>query len=206
MTLYTLKGFSSWEENIKRSRFLALADTVQSPEQALAFIEEHSVPDATHNCWAYQIGDEYRFSDDGEPGGTAGRPILQAIQGQQCDQVVVLVIRWFGGTKLGTGGLVRAYGGCAAQCLRLADKKRIVDEVLVRCVCPFADMARVQSRFSQYHIRVAEEAFDAEGVTWNLRLPTHMYDEFQEQFMNQTRGQGECRIVDSEGDAGRDQA
>src|SRR5690625_4405222 len=133
MTLYTLKGPAQWEENIRRSRFLALADSVQTPEQAMAFIEAHSVPDATHNCWAYLIGDEYRFSDDGEPGGTAGRPILQAIQGQQCDQTVVLVIRWFGGTKLGTGGLVRAYGGCAAQCLRLADKTELVERCLIRC-------------------------------------------------------------------------
>ena len=57
MTLYTLKGLSSWEETIKRSRFLAVADTVNTAEQALEFIEAHSVPDATHNCWAYQIGD-----------------------------------------------------------------------------------------------------------------------------------------------------
>lgn len=199
MTLYTLTGFSSWEESIRRSRFLALADTVQTPEQALAFIDANSVPEATHNCWAYQIGDEYRFSDDGEPGGTAGRPILQAIQGQQCDRVAVLVIRWFGGTKLGTGGLMRAYGGCAAQCLRLAAKLPIVDEVVVRCVCPFPDMALVQSRFVQYNIAISNENFDAEGVTWMLRLPADAYQEYREQFMNLTRGQGECSIVDIDG-------
>lgn len=203
MTLYTLKGFSSREETIKRSRFLALADTVRTPEEALAFIEAHAVPDATHNCWAYQIGDEYRFSDDGEPGGTAGRPILQAIQGQQCDRVVVLVVRWFGGTKLGTGGLIRAYGGCAAQCLRLADKEKIVDEVRVVCVCPFSDMARVQSRFSQYQVTVVDEAFDAEGVTWTLRLPTNLYEEYRELFIDQTRGQGDCSIIEN-GNSGAD--
>lgn len=199
MNLYTLKGFSKWEETVRRSRFLALADTVQTPEQALAFVDAHGVPDATHNCWAYQIGQEYRFSDDGEPGGTAGRPILQAIQGQQCDRVVVLVVRWFGGTKLGTGGLIRAYGGCAAQCLRVADKVPIVDEVLVRCVCPFPDMAVVQSRFAQYNITVADETFDENGVIWMLRLPATLYDEYREQFMNLTRGQGECNVNDSEG-------
>lgn len=198
MTLYTLTGFSSWEENIKRSRFLALADVVQSPEQALAFIDAHSVADATHNCWAYQIGDEYRFSDDGEPGGTAGRPILQAIQGQECDRVVVLVIRWFGGTKLGTGGLVRAYGGCAAQCLRLADKTPIVAEVVVRCSCVFSDLALVQSRFGHYQIRISDETFGADGVTWTLHMPADHYDDFKTQFMNQTRGQGDCSIVRAE--------
>lgn len=196
MSLYTLKGFSSWEETIKRSRFLVLADTVQTPEQALAFIDAHGVPDATHNCWAYQIGDQYRFSDDGEPGGTAGRPILQAIQGQECDRVVVLVVRWFGGTKLGTGGLIRAYGGCAAQCLRLADKSEIVEEVFIRCFCPFTDMARVQSRFSHYRITVTNEDFGAEGVNWTLRLPTQLYPEYKDLFIDQTSGQGDCRIIE----------
>src|SRR3546814_18000784 len=79
-----------------------------------------SVPDATHNCWAWRIGDDYRSNDDGEPAGTAGRPILAAIDGQGMDRVVVVVTRWFGGIKLGAGGLVRAYGGTAAECLRRA--------------------------------------------------------------------------------------
>lgn len=195
MSRYTLTGLSRWEETVRRSRFLALADSVQTPEQALAFIDTHSIPEATHNCWAYQINDDYRFFDDGEPGGTAGRPILQAIQGQQCDQVVVLVVRWFGGTKLGTGGLVRAYGGCAAQCLRLADKTMLVDVVNADCYCPFSDLALVQSRFQHYQITVSNEAFGAEGVTWTLAIPEHCYHEFREQFMNQTRGQGSCSVL-----------
>ncbi|HLR78871.1 MAG TPA: YigZ family protein [Burkholderiaceae bacterium] len=198
MTLFSLKSPARHEEIIKRSRFLTLADAASTPEQAMAFIQKHSVPDATHNCWAYQIGDEYRFSDDGEPAGTAGRPILQAIQGQQCDQVVVLVIRWFGGVKLGTGGLVRAYGGCAAQCLRLAAKIEIVDELAVRCHCPFSDMALVQSCFAPLRIRIENEDFDARGVNWELRVPATVYDDFHDQFMNQTRGQGSCRVLDAD--------
>lgn len=194
MSRYTLTGPASFEDTIRRSRFLALADSVQSAQQALAFIEQHSVPDATHNCWAYQIGDDYRFSDDGEPAGTAGRPILQAIQGQQCDQVVVLLVRWFGGTKLGTGGLVRAYGGAAAECLRLANKTELVDTVSVVCFCPFSDLTLVQSRFPGFQIVVQDEIFGAEGVTWTLSIPAHVFDEFREQFMNHTRGQGVCTL------------
>lgn len=194
MSRYTLKGPANWDETIRRSRFLVLASPATSPEQALAFIEANSVTDATHNCWAYQIGDEYRFFDDGEPGGTAGRPILQAIQGQQCDRVVVLVVRWFGGTKLGTGGLIRAYGGCAAQCLRQADKIKIVEQVRIKCYCPFSDLALVQSRFSAHHVRIIVEEFGADGVDWTLTLPASLYDDFMVQFMNQTRGQGVCAI------------
>ena len=198
MTVFTLKKAARLEETIKRSRFLALAEPVRTPEEAMAFIQTNSVPDATHNCWAYQIGDAYRFSDDGEPAGTAGRPILQAIQGQQCDQVVVLVIRWFGGVKLGTGGLVRAYGGCAAECLRRADKIEIIEELAVRCWCPFSEMALVQSRFTPLQVRVINEAFDAQGVQWELRMPEAVYDEFMEQFMNQTRGQGQYEVLQND--------
>lgn len=188
--LYKLDAPHSYEEDIKKSRFIAMAGPVSSPEQALEFIASHSVPSATHNCWAYRVGEAYRFNDDGEPGGTAGRPILQAIDGQQCDHVAVLVIRWFGGVKLGSGGLVRAYGGVAAQCLRLAPKTAIVPQTIVSCRCAFGDMALVQSRFAAFNAAVVEEAFDAEGVAWRLALPSEQADGFIETFINLTRGQG----------------
>src|SRR5690606_2732749 len=109
---------------------------------ALGFIEAHHAADASHHCWAYRIGNEYRYSDDGEPGGTAGRPILQAIDGQGYDRVVVLVVRWFGGIKLGTGGLIRAYGGCAANCLRAGTRIEWVPRARVRCRCTHAERSR----------------------------------------------------------------
>lgn len=197
-TSYTLTGLASYQEDIKKSRFVALADTVQDPADALRFFAEHSVVDATHNCWAYRIGSEYRFNDDGEPGGTAGRPILQAIEGQQCDRVAVLVVRWFGGIKLGPGGLIRAYGGVAAQCLRLADKLELVDEVTVDCRCSFADMAIVQSRFTQFQARIVDEAFDGEGVRWSLALPRDQQASLETAFTNLTRGKGEWAVRSSD--------
>ncbi|MGB6102623.1 MAG: YigZ family protein [Pusillimonas sp.] len=191
----TLTGLATYQEEIKKSRFIALADKVDSPAQAMDFFSAHSVADATHNCWAYRIAGEYRFNDDGEPGGTAGRPILQAIDGQQCDRVAVLVVRWFGGIKLGPGGLIRAYGGVAAQCLRLADKVELVDEVWVDCRCGFADMAIVQSRFAAFGARIGKESFDQAGVRWLLALPRGKELALAEQFSNLTRGQGEWRLV-----------
>lgn len=187
--LYTLTVQAQYEEDIKRSRFLALAAPVSSAEEALAFFSQHSVPEATHNCWAYRIADQYRFNDDGEPGGTAGRPILQAIDGQACDKVAVLVIRWFGGTKLGTGGLIRAYGGVAAQCLRLADKQEIVEEVEVRCHCPYADIDLLRSRLPQFEARVLQEEFGVEGVVWQLRVATHQQDALRSALINLSSGQ-----------------
>ncbi|KAA0910929.1 YigZ family protein [Pusillimonas sp. ANT_WB101] len=187
---YTLSAPASYEEDIKKSRFLALADAVQTPEEAMAFFAANSVADATHNCWAYRIGAEYRFNDDGEPGGTAGRPILQAIEGQQCDRVAVLVIRWFGGVKLGTGGLMRAYGGAAAQCLRLAAKTELVDEVQVSCACDFADIAIFRARLPGFDVRVLDEQFTDTGVRWVLAVPRTEAAALQALHTNLTRGKG----------------
>src|SRR5690606_5532821 len=141
----TLTGLATHQEDIRKSRFVAVAMPVKTPAQALRFFADHSVADATHNCWVYRIGDDYRFNDDGEPGGTAGRPILQAIEGQQCDQVAVLVVRWFGGILLGAGGLMRAYGGCAANALRTAEKMPLLDWIDERFVCTFSVLSTVQA-------------------------------------------------------------
>ena len=191
---YTLSTPFEYEENIKKSRFLAFAGPVQSPEEALAFFAQHHVPDATHNCWAYRIGQEYRFNDDGEPGGTAGRPILQAIDGQECDRVAVLVIRWFGGIKLGTGGLIRAYGGVAAQCLRLADRVEIVEESKLACFCPYADVALVQSRLATMGARIVEAEFDGDGANWLLAVPSASAAEVAAEIVDLTRGQARCSV------------
>jgi len=196
--LYTLDGPHSHQEEVKKSRFAALAAPVRTPQEALQFFERHADQAATHNCWAYRIGQAYRFNDDGEPGGTAGRPILQAIEGQQCDRVAVLVVRWFGGVKLGAGGLVRAYGGVAAQCLRLAAKTPLLDEVELECGCAFADMALVQSRFAAFQAQAVSENFGAQGVRWRLRLPREQADAFARQFADLTRG-GLVRVLDAEG-------
>lgn len=104
----------------KKSRFLAAAVHIDTEEEALAFIEEVRKKhyNATHNCYAYVLGENFelqRFSDDGEPGGTAGKPILDVLTGEKIHDTVIVVTRYFGGTLLGTGGLVRAYSGAAKE-------------------------------------------------------------------------------------------
>lgn len=121
MTMRTLAGPASIEIEIKRSRFIAHAARVDSLAETLDFYESIADPSATHNCWAWRLDHLYRFNDDGEPASTAGRPILSAIEGKGLDHVMVVVTRHFGGTKLGVGGLVRAYSGSAAKCLDRAD-------------------------------------------------------------------------------------
>ena len=104
------------ELEVKKSRFVCHVAPARSPEAALAFIAAHRDAAARHNCWAYACGLHFRASDDGEPGGTAGRPILAAIEGAALDHVVVLVVRFFGGVKLGAGGLTRGARAQRAAC------------------------------------------------------------------------------------------
>jgi len=194
---YVLIGENTYEEEIKKSRFIAIAKAVDTAEQALSFFAQRSIAEARHNCWAFKIGDTYRFFDDGEPGGTAGRPILQAIEGQDCDFVAVLVIRWFGGIKLGTGGLARAYGGVAAECLRTAQKRKYVPTIAVTAFCPYAEIERLKARFDEWRVQVNNEDFGAEGVHWQLRLPQAQLDDFSALVQNMTSGQGWVDTPDS---------
>lgn len=194
--LSTLTQPCRHQEEIKKSRFLALAAPVESAAQALAFLREVSDPTATHNCWAYRIGQDYRFNDDGEPGGTAGRPILQAIEGQAMDRVVVLVTRWFGGIKLGAGGLVRAYGGTAAECLRRAERVTIVAMARLGLRCDFAELALFKARLKDLHAVIESEQFDADGVALQLQLPESGVDELALLVRDLTRGRSEAHRLD----------
>jgi uncharacterized YigZ family protein len=195
-TSYTLAQPCRHQEEIKKSRFLALAAPVNSGEQALAFVHEVSDPAATHNCWAYRIGQDYRFNDDGEPGGTAGRPILQAIEGQGMDRVVAVVTRWYGGIKLGAGGLVRAYGGTAAECLRRAERLPIVAMARLAVHCEFAVLALLKARLKDWQAEVASETFVIDGVELELQLPQSRVLEAQARIVDLSRGRSQAKRLD----------
>jgi uncharacterized YigZ family protein len=170
--MFTLTQPETFAQDIKKSRFLAAAGPVADEAAAKAFIAARSDAGANHNCWAWRIGQSYRFSDDGEPSGTAGKPILQALDGQALDHVAVVVTRWFGGILLGSGGLVRAYGGTAAACLRLAARTEIVVSVEAKITCGFADLAIVQARLAaQPGVRTITETFTATGAELVVALP-----------------------------------
>jgi uncharacterized YigZ family protein len=172
---------------VKHSRFIVQAAPVTSPDAALAFLAEVADAAATHNCWAYRIGSLYRFSDDGEPAGTAGRPILAAIDGQGYDQVMAVVIRWYGGIKLGAGGLVRAYGGAVAECLRLAPRRALIAYGEVALSYPFDATGAVHAALGQFGAEKLEEEFLAEGARLRLRLPLDRVDALKIQLRDATR-------------------
>lgn len=175
-TLFTLARECEFAQDTRKSRFLALASPAATSEAALAYLKMVSDPGATHNCWAYRIGDAYRYSDDGEPGASAGRPILQAIEGQQCDRVMVVVTRWYGGINLGVGGLIRAYGGTAAECLRIGPRIPIVDMATLTLRCEFGELTLVKVRLADFGATIDSEDFDATGVDLAVHLPAAQAD------------------------------
>lgn len=193
---FVLAAPASLRQEIRKSVFLANAANVASPEAALAFVASISDRTATHNCWAYRIGQQYRFNDDGEPGGTAGKPILQAIDGQVLDQAVVVVTRWYGGIKLGAGGLARAYGGCAAECLRLAAKTPWIELAAVEFFLPFSALPLLQARLGEFSALIADERFDAEGAELRLELPAARIEALRAWVTAATRGRSAIRLVD----------
>lgn len=183
------------EIEAKQSRFLARARAVTTPEAAMETLAAISVADATHNCWAWRIDDGYRSSDDGEPAGTAGRPILAAIDGQGFDRVIVVVTRWYGGTKLGAGGLVRAYGGAAAECLRSAERAPLVAYARVAVHAGFDDIGHVHLAIAALDAEKLDEHFDTFGTTLAIRLPADRVDALKTQLRDATRNR--VRIEDN---------
>jgi len=183
---------------VKHSRFIAQASPVTAPEAALAFLAHVSDHDATHNCWAYRIGTEYRSSDDGEPAGTAGRPILAAIEGQGCDQVMVVVTRWYGGIKLGAGGLVRAYSGAAAECLRLAERRLLVRMREVVFNCAFDDLGNVHAALPAYAAEKLAEDFNDTGAVLRISLPADRADALKTHLRDATRNRVRFAESDTE--------
>jgi uncharacterized YigZ family protein len=182
--------------DIHKSRFVAQASPAEHIAQAAEFITLVRDSQATHNCWAYRVGQAYRFSDDGEPGGTAGRPILQAIDSQGLDRVVVVVTRWYGGIKLGTGGLARAYGGSAAECLRLAERRAIVPMARLSLHCSFADVALMRARLRELGVLIEQEAFDSDGVTLEASVAEHQLATVQARVSDISRGRSTARRID----------
>ncbi|XP_009604730.1 uncharacterized protein LOC107780674 [Nicotiana tabacum] len=163
----TIKERATFEKEIKKSKFIAIAGHIPDERSAQSFLSEVKDPRATHNCWAYKVGEQYRSNDDGEPSGTAGKPIHSAIASSGLDRVMVVVIRYFGGIKLGTGGLVRAYGGVAAECLRNAPTCLIKSKVPMGLEVPFDLLGVLYHQLQSFQAEDIKQDYDTgkDGVT-----------------------------------------
>lgn len=180
---------------VRGSRFVGDAVAAGDEPEALEFVERirQRHPDASHHCWAYRLsGGRERSSDDGEPGGTAGPPILRRLQGADLVDAVVVVTRWFGGTKLGTGGLVKAYGECAAAVLDAATI--LTRPVLARfeLTHPYALTGPVEAVLAAHDARTADATY-TDTVTLHVALPSEAADRFVTELTEATAGQVEAR-------------
>ena len=194
----------------KKSRFIATVSPVESEEEALAFIEKTRKQywDARHNCFADVIGDHQelmRFSDDGEPQGTAGKPMLDVLLGEELHNTAVVVTRYFGGTLLGTGGLVRAYSGAVQEGLRscvLAEKRKGLQ---LSIGTDYSGIGKVQYLLGQRGIRILSSEY-TEQVVLTVLVLLEQKRELLDALTEGTNGKArltpgdECRYVDAQGE------
>jgi uncharacterized YigZ family protein len=175
----------------KKSRFIAHVLPVQSEEEALMYIEkikkEHW--DARHNCYAFIIGrnsEIQRFSDDGEPQGTAGKPILEVLVNGNIRNTLIIVTRYFGGTLLGTGGLVRAYGQSAKVGIQNALVMRVCEGVSFDLRCDYNSIGKIKYIMGQMNVSAEEEY--GEDVNLHINMKKSDLKNFQNQVVDATSG------------------
>jgi uncharacterized YigZ family protein len=187
-------GVHRVEETIRRSRFITTGGHAPTSEEAHAFVARirEEFPDATHNCWAFVAGPpgdtaSMGMSDDGEPHGTAGRPMLQTLLHSDVGEIVVVSTRYFGGTKLGTGGLSRAYGGGAKLLLETLPLVEKVRRTRLLVVVDYETVDPLKRLLEEVGGRLLEEEYTGE-VRYRVAVPTGEVEAFRKTLAGLTRG------------------
>ncbi|MCE2573634.1 YigZ family protein [Motilimonas eburnea] len=186
---------AEYEEEIKKSRFITLLQRTQGRDAAMAFVNQIKVahPGARHHCWGFiasapSVSTELGFSDDGEPSGTAGKPILAALQGSGLGEVTAVVVRYSGGIKLGTGGLVRAYGGGVQAALKLAQTVIEVPQVTGELTCQYAHVSLVEQLLAQFNGQIIESDFGV-AVLMHITIDARNVGAFKQSVFDKSQGQ-----------------
>ena len=178
------------ETVIEKSRFIASAIHVDSAEQAVEYVnaKRKQYFDATHNCYVYIVGDKAKFSDDGEPQGTAGMPMYECIKNNNLDYICVVVTRYFGGIKLGAGGLVRAYSGSCAEVLKQCVKLQMTDCTRAEVVIDYSLLKPLRKALQPY--AVEENVFYEDKVRLIYLFPTVLSTTISDIVSQNTLGKG----------------
>ena len=182
----------------KKSRFIATVEHVKTEEEALAFIESvrKKYWNATHNCFAYVLGERFqvqRCSDDGEPGGTAGKPMLDVLLGEEIHDVVVVVTRYFGGTLLGTGGLVRAYSGATKEGLNASKVIVKMRGQKLSVQTDYTGLGKIQYILGQRGLSVLNSVY-TDKVELEVLLPEAEIKPVMEEITEGTNGQAKLEL------------
>ncbi len=194
----TIKGRHRGEVRIKKSRFIATAANVDSKADAMKFLEKVRLEfyDASHNCYAYRIGPgglDFRAADDGEPAGSAGKPILYIIKKFGFSDIIVVVTRFFGGTKLGVGGLARAYSEAAGKVLAVCSKDIVHLTIPVKVFCTYQDVSAVKRLIAATAVQFDEHYADA--VEFTARIHKSKVDSFTASITSATAGRAGTVIM-----------
>lgn len=182
-----VKAKQSIEENIKKSRFIGVITPCANENEVLLQLKQlyATYPDATHIAYAYQLktdhGLVYRFHDAGEPTGTAGKPIFQHIEGKQLMNVLVAVIRYFGGIKLGAGGLTRAYGNTAKAVIEAAEIEPYIEQATVTLTLDYKQIQPLEYALKKWAGQIIKQDF-AEQVKVVVQLPAEQLDSLLQAF------------------------
>jgi uncharacterized YigZ family protein len=184
-------------DKVKRSRFIGLAAPCADEAQAQAFVDacRARFHDARHLPFAWRIGDNTRASDDGEPSRSAGPPILRAIEGRDLDRVVVAVARYFGGVKLGTGGLSRAFGAAAAAALEAGEVLRVDIRTPLVVTVDYAGASAVQRALHELKIEPASAEYAAE-ICLTLHLEAERVPAVQQRLRDASGGAARMAVLD----------
>ena len=189
-------------DKTKGSRHIANLFPVTDQQQiddALASVRAR-MPDANHHAFAWRLGrgeNDFRYSDDGEPSGSAGRPMLQQLDGRGLTDVLAVVTRYFGGTKLGTGGLVRAYGGAVQAALELAEVVEVIPHATVRVVHAYEDSGALASVCNQFGLQPTDSDYGAD-VTVTLSVPQARAAELVRAIRDATAARAQVEVEDSD--------
>ncbi|AUQ41307.1 IMPACT family protein [Yersinia ruckeri] len=191
----------SVNEEIKKSRFITLLAHTCGVNEAKAFIQqvksEH--PTARHHCWAFVAGaptdsQQLGFSDDGEPSGTAGKPILAQLLGSHIGEITAVVVRYYGGIKLGTGGLVKAYGSGVQQALKQTEVKYKVPQLEYTLLCDYAQLAMVESLLQQVDGQILQGEYGVQ-VSLRLSLPATLACQIGDKLRDLSRGSLQLTLI-----------
>lgn len=185
---------------VKGSRFIAAVFPVSDKEEAKVFLTgiQKKYYDATHNCYAWRIHPSLeKSSDDGEPAGSAGKPILQVLKGSFLTNTLVVVTRYFGGTKLGIGGLVRAYGEAASMALEKVKAVTLYPLIVLSCAVSFQESQSVYRTVNRFQdVKIAGEVYDGTGVIFSLRMKKESLEPFREEFQEHLNREPELVILE----------
>ena len=189
LPVFTLAAPVTAELEIRKSRFIAHALPVADRGAAMDALRHlrDAHPGATHVCWALLAGGQSGMSDDGEPSGTAGRPILEVLRHHDLDSVLGAVVRYYGGVKLGAGGLVRAYTDAIATALQHAQRVERIVRVRLAVELGYADEARVRRWMEQHDVTLVESRYGAH-VWLALQMPASTIDTARDALRDLTQG------------------